>query len=246
MNKESDTIKYNMINTSFNFHTDSNGGDPDLKSPTLKKYHKILWSKPLPCGNIFELSNKYPYLHHKSEVGEFYLGSDSISHSYKNQVSKRWIYEKIPNEVNELFEIGSTIGGYIIFPNKKINNKFTINQSRGINHLIDDRFDLTLECIRLFYVNEKSPLYDTIYRYKNFFDLFDNFMGYVDFFLLNDLVDSNGNLKFYLPFDNFKSRPEFKNIEDYLVYKDKVIEFINHRNIRISKQPHNFLNYQFP
>ena len=37
-----------MIDTKFNVHSDANGGDPDISSPTLRLYHKFLWSKPLP------------------------------------------------------------------------------------------------------------------------------------------------------------------------------------------------------
>ncbi len=141
-----------IIDTNFNFYSDSNGGDPDSTSPTLRKYHKILWSKPLPNGNLFELcDNKNgAYLYHKSELGEFFLGSDAITHSYKNHKRKKWLTEQIPSEVNELFDTGSTIGAYIVFPNNRIDGKHTINQARGVNSLIDDRFDLTLECIRLF------------------------------------------------------------------------------------------------
>jgi hypothetical protein len=92
-----------------------------------------------------------------------------------------------------------------------------------------------LECIRLFYSRQQSPLYDTFLRYKDFFDLFGNFKGYIDFFLLNDLVDENETIKFYLPFDNFKTRPTFADIEEYLIYKKRVMEFIKARNIRIEK-----------
>ena len=42
----------------------------------------------------------------------------------------------------------------------------TINGSRSLNRNIKDRFDLTLECIRLSYKNEINPLYDTLNRYK--------------------------------------------------------------------------------
>lgn len=159
-----------MIDTKFNFYSDSHGRDPDSASPTLRKYHKILWSKPLPNGQLLGLRDdkKGVYLYYKSELGEFYLGSDAITHSYKNHQRKKWLTEQIPNEVNELFNIGSTIGAYIIFPNNRIDGKHTINQARGINSLIDDRFDLTLECIRRFYIREKSPLYDTLLRYKVF------------------------------------------------------------------------------
>lgn len=224
-----------IIDTNFNFHSDAKGGDPDSTSPTLRKYHKILWSKPLPNGNLFELrDNKYgAYLHHESELGEFYFGSDVIARSYKNHKRKKWLTEQIPTEVNELFNMSSTIGAYIIFPNNRIDGKQTINQARGVNRLIDDRFDLTLECIRLFYSGEKSPLYDTFLRYKNFFDLFDDFMGYIHFFLLDDLIDENNKIKFYLPFDGFKTCPSFLDVNQYLLYKTKVIGFIKSRNNRI-------------
>jgi hypothetical protein len=58
--------------------------------------------------------------------------------------------------VNELFDTGSTIRAYIIFPKNRIDRKHTINQARGVNILIIDRFDLTLECIRLFYAGKKT------------------------------------------------------------------------------------------
>lgn len=224
-----------IIDTNFNFYSDSNGGDPDSTSPTLRKYHKILWSKPLPNGNFLELrDNKNgAYLYHESELGEYFLGSDAITHSYKNHKRKKWLTEQIPNEVNELFDTCSNIGAYIIFPNNRIDGKHTINQARGVNSLIDDRFDLTLECIRLFYSGEKSPLYDTLLRYENFFDLFGDFMGYIHFFFLDDLVDENNTIKFYLPFDGFKTRPTFSDVNQYLLYKKGVVGFNKSRKKRI-------------
>jgi len=224
-----------IIDTKFNFYSDAKGGDPDSTSPTLRKYHKILWSKPLPNGKVFYLSDNKEgvYLYHKSEIGEFFLGSDAITHSYKNHKRKNWIIKQIPKEVDELFDAGSTIGAYIIFPNNRINGNHTINQARGVNSLIDDRFDLTLECIRLFYLGQKSPLYETLLRYKNFFDLFDNFISYIQFFLLEDMLDENKKIKFFLPFDNFETRPTFSDTNEYLLYKNRVINFIRSRNKRI-------------
>ena len=51
-----------------------------------------------------------------------------------------------------------TIGGEIIFPK----HARSINQARGVNPLICDRFDLTLECIRRYYVGVSSPLYEVL------------------------------------------------------------------------------------
>jgi hypothetical protein len=229
------------IDITFNVYSDANGGDPDSTSSTLRLYHKILWSKPLPNGQWFELDNKKSgtYLYHKSVLGEFNLGSDAIVHSYRNQKRKQWLINQIPNQVKELFDIGSTIGAYTIFPKNKIDNKFTINQARGVSSLIDDRFDLTLECIRLYYNGQHSPLYDTFARYRNFFNLFDNFKGYIDFFLLNDLIEEEEKIRFYLPFDNFKTRPIFKDADEYLVYKRNVTNFVYARNKRIE----NYVNH---
>ena len=224
-----------MIDSDFNMYIDANGGDPDATSPTLRTYHKLLWSKPLPSGDLFDLSVDEPgfYLFHRSALGHFSLGSDAITHSYRNQIKKKWLTAQIPKEVQELFDRGSTIGAYIIFPNNQVDRKHTINQARGVLRLIDDRFDLTLECIRRFYISEPNPLAETLNRYASFFELFQTFDGYVEFFLLNDLVDEHGHVRFYLPFDDFQSPPEFRDVGEYLVYKNRVESFIEARNRRI-------------
>lgn len=107
------------IDPNFNFYSDAKGGDPDSTSPTLRKYHKFLWSKPLPNGKTF--------------------------------------------------------------------------------------------------------------------DLCDDFIGYIQFFLLEDLIDENKKIKFYLPFDNFKTRPAFSDTNDYLSYKKGVMNFIRSRNCAITE-----------
>ena len=225
-----------MIDTSFNMYSDANGGDPDSTSPTLRAYHKFLWSKPLPSGDLFALRDDTPgcyLLYHDSALGALSLGSDAITHSYKNQIRKKWLTTQIPNDVQALFDHGSTIGAYLIFPNSQVDRKHTINQARGISRLIDDRFDLTLECIRRFYIGKPSPLEETIKRYASFFQLFQTFNGYVEFFLLNDLVDDRGNVVFNSPFDDFQSPPEFMDVKDYLAYKTRMQSFIDSRNRRI-------------
>lgn len=118
-----------MIDTSFNMNSDANGGDPDATSPTLRRYHKLLWSKSLPGGGLFDLRNDKSgfYLFHSSTLGDFSLGSDAVTHSYKNQIRKKWLTTQIPKEVQELYDHGSTIGGYIIFPKNQVEGKHTIN-----------------------------------------------------------------------------------------------------------------------
>ena len=226
-----------FVDINFDFYSDTpKGKDPDSYSATLRKYHQILWNKPLPNGLRFDLDDNTPkLLHHKSELGEFLLSSDSIGHTYSKVKSLSHIVDQIPSEeINSFFSICSTIGAYIIFPAKKIDNKMTINGSRGLNRSIKDRFDLTLECIRRFYINESSPLSDTFQRYSSFFSLFQDFRGYKDFFLLQDLVEGNDlSIKFFLPFDSFDQPPLPSNVEEYQSYKKHLIGFVRARNQRM-------------
>lgn len=221
------------IDISFDFRTDTpEGKDPDAASLTLRRYHKLLWSKPLPGGSVFELSDSKTgcYLYHRSEVGEFILASDSVIPSFQ-KVPK--IRELIPeSEIESFNKIGYTIGGMMLWPAKKIDRRMTINGSRGFHPLIKDRFDLSLECIRRHYAGEGSPLSDTFERYSEFFHLFRDFHGFVTFFLLQDLV-VEGKVKISVPFDNFKSSPVPRTAEEYRIYRDDAVEFINARNKRI-------------
>jgi len=125
-----------------------------------------------------------------------------------------------------------TVGGHMIFPAHK-KNGFTINQARGVSRKICDRFDLTLECIRRFYQKEQSPLYDTLIRYSDFFDLFVDFNGYVAFFILQDFIDEKEQVKFSLPFDNFNRPPLPQTVDEYKQYKIHIIDLMNSRNKRI-------------
>ena len=199
------------IDIAFNMYSDTpEGKDPDSFSPTLRNYHKTLWSRTLPDGKVFELDlDTSRLLHHKSELGEFFLSSDAITHTYINVKKMAHILDHVPPADHDpFFDLCSTIGAYIIFPSKRVNSKMTINGSRGVNHKIQDRFDLTLECIRRFYLKLDSPLSETLERYSSFFRLFYDFKGYVDFFLLNDLVDNNySEINFWHPFRNFEGSP---------------------------------------
>src|SRR5579863_2282624 len=157
-----------LIETSFDFRKDTRGyprKDPDTYSPTLRVYHKHLWSKPLPGGALFELSapKRGAYLQHDSEIGKFSLSSDSVIPTFT-----RWGFAKDHPELwskedNEAFmAISYTIGGMMIFPANRIEGKWTINQARGCLRRISDRLDLTVECIRRHYVGQSSPLGATL------------------------------------------------------------------------------------
>src|SRR5699024_7268614 len=104
-----------LIDGKINMQSNARGDDPDSTSQSLYSYHKILCNKPLHNGKLFQLSDsqRCAYLYHNSELGEFFLGSDSITHSYKNQKKFKEITEQAPKHVNELYDAGSTIGAFI-------------------------------------------------------------------------------------------------------------------------------------
>ena len=227
------------IDTTFNFYSDSGGKDPDSHSPTLKKYHKILWSKPLPNGKVFSLSDTESdsYLTYISAQEKISLSSDSISNSYRDKKVLSSIIKDLTKEVEEFRSIGSTIGGFILFPNKKIDGKMTINGARGFNQKIADRFDLTLECIRLHYLGKPNPLDNVLNQNSSFFKLFESFTGYVDFFLLQDLVNPDYELIYFLPpiKQVFESSPLPGSKVEYLQYMQSSTSFTLKRNERIKQ-----------
>jgi hypothetical protein len=226
-----------LIDTSFDFRADASGKDPDTYSPTLRLYHKLLWSKQLPSGRLFDLDDtvRGVYLHHGSELGEFFLSSDSVIATFTRWYSLRCITELFTEEENETFRtIGYTIGGMMVFPGNRIDGKQTINGARGFNRKISDRFDLTLECIRRHYFGQRSPLGETLARYRNFFALFEDFSGYVEFFMLQDLVtDDRSAVRFFMPFDDFHAPSVPSDGDTYKEYRRRSIEFIEARNCRI-------------
>jgi hypothetical protein len=227
------------IDTRYDVRTDAGGGDPDSYSATLRRYHQLLWSKPLPSGDVFTLDER---LRHSSALGEFALASDAITHTYRDWSRPAKLVEvigQIPaEEVTEFYDLGCTVGAYLVFPyGALIDGKYeqSINQRRGTLAVLHDRFDLTLECIRLHYQNADSPLADVLGRHKDFFDLFNDFPGYVDFFLLNDLVESDySTIRFWKDFHGFDgdSLPDGSPAE-YREYARRSMEFITARNVLI-------------
>ena len=228
-----------LIDTSFDFRTDAFGKDPDAHSLTLRLYHKLLWSKALPSGRLFSLDDSVRgvYLHHGSELGEFFLSSDSVIPTFTKWDSARHITELFSEEENEAFRTtGYTIGGMMVFPGNRIDGKQTINGARGFNRKIADRFDLTLECIRRHYLGQRSPLGETLARYRDFFALFEDFRGYAEFFMLQDLLTHDYSaVRFFMSFDDFNAPSVPRDGDTYKKYRRLSIEFIKARNCRIDR-----------
>lgn len=208
----------------FDCRKDASGKDPDGHSPILRRAHQLLWTKRLPNGNVFtlDISGPKPFLLHRTPSREMRLTSDRITCSYENHKSMAKLVERLsPDQAAFAGNVQWRPGACIVFPGEIRDRKPTINGVRGLHNRIAYRFDLTLECIRRHYFHLPSPLEQHLSRYSDFFALFGDFGGYVDFFLLQDLVNpSDLSVNFFLPFDEFESvgRPgDFGAYSDYLI-----------------------------
>lgn len=199
----------------------------------MKQYHKLIWSRLLPNGKVFDLvdTDSRAYLKFIDGQEEIKLSSDTIINSYTLTKRLSHLTEQYPKQlIEDYIKLGYSVGGFLLYPSYRVNKKMTINGAKGTNAKIRDRFDLTLECTRLYYLGQQSPLFDTFNRYKNFFDLFKDLNGYVDFFYLNDLLNQDGSIKFFLSFNGFHGFHEDgfpKDFDQYKQYMERSFETIN-------------------
>lgn len=210
------------------------GNDPDSCSPTMRRYHRLLWSKKLPNGERMVLVEGCgrEYLVWR----DFVFASDSITTGFRYGRCKDLIDDVAASMddyrgwMESIIRRTYTIGGEIIFSK----HRNSINQIRGSNRSVCDRWDLTLECIRRFYEGEKSPIDWCLEQDRAFFDLFVDFRGYVDFFLLQDCVSKDyTEVKLWLDTVPFRDDPLPKDVDGYLTWIRNETEFVDRRNGRI-------------
>lgn len=210
--------------------------DPDSVSRTLKGYHQFLWSKELPCGEKMCLQEErgYGYLSWKN----YRFGSDSITASFRYK-SYQTMIEKVrcamPDYeayMEHYVRTCYTIGGMMLLPKRQGG----INQSRGCNRFIRDRWDLTMDCIRKYYQNERSPLFDILVADDSFWALFKTFKGFVDFFYLQDMVSADySQILFWEGNGELQENPFPETVEAYLTWIENEKTFVRQRNNRIEK-----------
>ena len=205
--------------------------DPDVKNGIkLQDDLQILYDREYLKG-LVKGQDLYDYLC----LNDMRFGCDSIGNA--------WFYESSldKEEHKKYLKLMNTIGGKIIFPKHKKIGIQTINTIRGLNPKIKDRFDLTLECIKLYYFDKKNnPLYEILNLNFDFFNLFgkgeDGFKNYIEFFFLDEcLVDNKGNIKFFIEEKFENPIPSNKKRDLYL----KTIEFIENRNKKIEEKVFN-------
>ncbi|MEO7061210.1 MAG: hypothetical protein ABI083_15920 [Lapillicoccus sp.] len=228
-----------LIDTGFDLRAEVGGRDPDRYSKTLRRYHQLLWSKPLTSGVTFRLDSA---LRNITDAGVLRLSSDTIVATYT-----KWprparlvtVTQQAPrHEVDAFSELACTIGAFLVFPlavPTDARRTHSINQARGIHPRICDRFDLALECIRRHYLDTASPLTTVLARHGDFFDLFGSFRGYVDHFLLNDLVAKDyQSVRFFATRSDLAGDPlPAASVAEYRTYMLRSMDFVRARNDRI-------------
>jgi hypothetical protein len=65
------------------------------------------------------------------------------------------------------------------------------------------------------------------------FSCFGDFAGYLECFLLHDLVDTTGTVRFFLPFSDFGERATPRDRQSYLHYRRTSMAFVHACNERI-------------
>ena len=228
---------------SFNFRSDTPAGkDPDAHSPTLRAYHQLLWSKTTPSGVTLALdaprARRQGYLTHTWPDGRReWFGSDAITGSYS-----RWMRPKALVSAREALDAAQraryldppyTIASAMIWPVRS--KQRSINQARGTRHVIADRMDLTLECIRRHYNGQQaSPLADVLAAHDDFFALFSTFAGFVEFFHFQDWVNpSYDSVNFFLPLEDFTRPGVPVSVQEYVSYRESVLTRIEQRRHRM-------------
>lgn len=223
----------------------SGGSDPDSASMMLRHYHCVLWSRTLPNGEELKLcegGSKF-YLRRVGEPRVMDLGSDSITVSFK----WNWdLMQKVQAQIvdyksfmEDWMHTSYTIGGMMLFPAFW----WGLNQSRGCHLHIKDRWDLTLECIRRYYLGEPNALSKCFERgwNKEFFSWFVDFKGFVDYFLLQDCVTEDYSaVKLWHSTSLDDKDPVPNDAKSYLAFMDKQIEFLANRNRRIKELCNNY------
>jgi hypothetical protein len=230
------------IDVAYCFYDDPDyASDADRDSRVLKEWHRQLWSKQLPSGEHLEwIVESGSYLTCTSPRGPVRVSSDTIATTHsgytRSGATQLWI-DLGQAEQSRYERAFYTIGGFIIFPTRPQ----SLNQLRGTDRRIADRFDLTLECIRQHYLGEhENPLAAVLQADAGYFRLFGQgragFAAYVDFFHLHDLMsedsitwmdDSTGQTW------DFDTPPLPTSASAYRRYLDNVLAFVSARNGRI-------------
>lgn len=238
--------------------------DPDAYSARLRGWHQLLWSKQVPGGPGLELRPEPGGL--RDLLHDEFLSSDAAVPVWERWGEVKSFHAAAESKLREqgrgsIHDLGWRLydmGGFLLFPGYQVNRAWSINQAKGCTRArIADRLDLTLECIRLYYAlldaaggrpfalpdgyDRVNPLGSVLHRYRPFFETFSTFAGYVDFWLLDDLVAKDDEVRFLLPRQTdgpYDFTREYALPLDAAAYRDYLIaadDFVARRNHRMAK-----------
>lgn len=244
--------------------------DPDSRSERLRHWHAVLWSKDLPRSGRLNLQADRTGLR-DTDTGQ-YLKSDAAVPVWERWREVRPFLAQTQEHLHahgrgSIHDLGWRLydmGGMMLFPGLPVNRAWTINQAKGCTRTrIADRLDLTLECIRLYYLllpeltdplaalpegyGRTNPLAAVLHRYRAFFELFQSFDEYVAFWLLDDLVTHHAagpKVNFLLPraetgpYDFTREAALPKDPMQYFEYLVAADDFVVKRNIAMAQAAH--------
>ena len=108
-----------MIDVWFDCRQDANNKDPDQHSPTLKRYHAELWTKPLPDGRQLTMLDQGAYLIASDGRHQIPVSSDNMAATFRSWKRNKLLVEKMPRDVLTIIEdVGWTIGFGDYFPQR--------------------------------------------------------------------------------------------------------------------------------
>jgi hypothetical protein len=144
-------------------------------------------------------------------------------------------------EREAFYRASYTVGGMMVFPHDPDGElgparALTLNKARGWRADIADRMDLTLDCIKRQWAGDHTnPLSDVLDRYWSFFEFFGSFDNYVNYFLLNDLLeDDHETVRWF--FEGGFDRPALpQNPAEWRRFRDESLRFVQARANRIAQ-----------
>lgn len=215
---------------------DAGGRDMDQFSPTLRRYHQMLWSRPLPGGTAFDLdAGGDPTGDYLVAPDGLVLASDSLINSMTHWSRLRPVLASVPEDEQEAFRVrASSVAATGLWPKRSGPSGQSINQARGQHPHVADRLDLTVECVRRHYIGEQSPLANALNGAADFFALWPDWRTWITWWLLDDLLDNDGEIRWLLPFSEFGAEKAWPTTPvDWRSYRDCCFDFIERRAARM-------------
>ncbi len=247
-------IHANGINQSIetvNLSDDKNYSDPDATSLELyQALQRIFQNRHFPNGYYISETKITRAYHNyglrwliKNQATQTVLvmnmGADYFG------ISRKWVKLLAgfsDGDVRDMLRMARLIGGHMIFP-RNIQNLLSdehtgglpsVNTNRGGRPMYD-RTDLFLLDLANYYVGQPYRT-KAILKFRDFFDLFQSFKGFIDFFDLGVFVNQKYevvNLQLNEPFPEKSNLLDNSQLLCFPTTKEMAQQLVDHSNSRI-------------